>query len=216
MKFNFKFAECTNFNCDATYHMDTSEFDHLFQIKMMGDRRVGKTCIIKRYCNGIFSEDQEQKQLYPDYKNRSINVNQKIVKLQIWDFEDGMLDRISCSFFRDSHAIIIVFDLTNLSSFKNVKYWFEDPNISERIKILVGCKCELVEEIVVDYATVTNLAENFGVKYFECSSKFSINVDDIFSTIALDIMENITKTETENSYQPKQQKKERGCSRNIQ
>jgi len=51
-------------------------------------------------------------------------------------------------------------------------------------KILVGNKCDMLDEKVVSTEEGQRLAKEFGVDFFECSAKNDINVEQSFLGIA--------------------------------
>ena len=62
-------------------------------------------------------------------KIRTIELDGKTIKLQIWDTAGQERFRtISSTYYRGAHGIIVVYDITNLDSFNNVKRWLEEIN----------------------------------------------------------------------------------------
>ena len=202
------------------------EYDHLFKVKIIGDSACGKSSILLRFCDNTFTETYIST-MRMDCKIRSIDMYGERIKLQIWDtvipnrFRPG-----SCnSPDRGSHAIIVVFDVTDQVSFSNVKQWLQecDRNAPKNVlKYIVGTKCELFSKTVVDFSTANSFARSYGLKYIECSSKCDINIDDIFSTISSDLLERSKASkELEEKDKlvivaPERKRKERGCAGKIQ
>ena len=64
-----------------------------------------------------------------EQKIRTIELDGKTIKLQIWDTAGQERFRtISSTYYRGAHGIIVVYDITNLDSFNNVKRWLEEIN----------------------------------------------------------------------------------------
>lgn len=108
----------------------------------------------------------------------------KTIKLQIWDTAGQERFRtITSSYYRGAHGIIIVYDITDMESFNNVKQWLSEidkyANDSVR-KLLVGNKCDLAESRVVDTAVAQAYADEIGIPFLETSAKESINVEEAF------------------------------------
>ena len=81
-----------------------------------------------------------------EQKIRTIELDKKTIKLQIWDTAGQERFRtISSTYYRGAHGIIVVYDITNMDSFKNVKRWLTEidkyarDNVS---KLLVGNKMD--------------------------------------------------------------------------
>ncbi|CAF1392187.1 unnamed protein product [Rotaria magnacalcarata] len=88
---------------------------------------------------------------------------------------------------------MIVFDVTQQESFDNIKMWLEETNTNATTDVnivLVGNKCDLASERVVDYAKAKELADSLHISYMEASAKGSSNVEQIFQTLITDILSN--------------------------
>lgn len=60
------------------------KFDYLFKIIIIGDTGVGKSCLLNRYLENKFNALTKHT-VGVEFGMRYINVNQKRIKLQIWD-----------------------------------------------------------------------------------------------------------------------------------
>ncbi|CAF4980352.1 unnamed protein product, partial [Rotaria socialis] len=97
------------------------------------------------------------------------------------------------SYFKDAHAVMIVFDVTKQESFDNIKMWLEEINTNATTDVnivLVGNKCDLASERVVDYAKAKELADSLHISYMEASAKDSSNVEQIFQMLTTEILSN--------------------------
>ena len=126
------------------------------QVTIIGSPGVGKTCIIKNYVNGAFEEFNTSTSGVDYYKKVEYMDNKKII-LNIWDTAgQEKFYSMAQYFYRNSFIIIIVYDVTNIKSFEDIKkHWMKDiMEKGEKYKIiaLVGNKIDLydvegVEEI---------------------------------------------------------------------
>ena len=118
-------------------------------------------------------------------------IGDKTVKLQIWDTAGQERFRtITSSYYRGAHGIIVVYDVTDLDSFNNVKQWLHeiDRYASENVnKLLVGNKCDLVEKRKITTEMGKELAENQQLTFIETSAKESTNVEQAFVHMSLQI-----------------------------
>ena len=93
-------------------------YDYLFKILLIGDSGVGKSSTMIQYCDNIFN-DNHISTIGVDFKIRTIEVDSKTIKLQIWDTAGQERFRnITSSYYRGAHAIILMYDITNLETFQ--------------------------------------------------------------------------------------------------
>lgn len=97
--------------------------DYLFKLLLIGDTNVGKTCLMLRFVDDKYT-DNYNATIGVDFKIHTITLDGKTVKVQLWDTAGHERFRtISSSFYRGAHGIIIVYDVTDQSTFDNVKHW---------------------------------------------------------------------------------------------
>ncbi|WMV12348.1 hypothetical protein MTR67_005733 [Solanum verrucosum] len=188
----------------------SNEYDYLFKLLLIGDSSVGKSCLLLRFADDSYV-DSYISTIGVDFKIRTVEQDGKTIKLQIWDTAGQERFRtITSSYYRGAHGIIIVYDVTEMESFNNVKQWLNeiDRYANESVcKLLVGNKCDLVENKVVDtqmgkwkieedilkllqsslLLAVAALADELGIPFLETSAKDSINVEQAFLTMAGEI-----------------------------
>jgi Ras-related protein Rab-1A len=119
-------------------------------------------------------------------------LDQKTVKLQIWDTAGQERFRtITSSYYRGAHGIIVVYDVTDMESFNNVKQWLHEidryaarNNVN---KLLVGNKSDLTAKRVVSTEQGKEFADSLGIEFLETSAKTSQNVEQAFLTMASQI-----------------------------
>ena len=76
--------------------------------------------------------------------------------------------------------------------FANVRKWLKEINSSESVeKILIGNKCDLVNERRVSYEDAKEMADDMGISYLETSAKSSTNVSESFLNLATTVKENL-------------------------
>ena len=121
-----------------------------------------------------------------------------MIKLQIWDTAGQEKFRtITSSYYKGAHGIIVVYNITDRSSFDNIKGWFSEIEkyASENVnKIIVGNKCDLEEKRQVSTEEGAELARSLGVQFLETSAKDSSNVGESFTRISQEIKGKIAST----------------------
>mmetsp|Transcript_2370 Transcript_2370/g.6101 ORF Transcript_2370/g.6101 Transcript_2370/m.6101 type:complete len:203 (-) Transcript_2370:704-1312(-) len=164
-----------------------SEYDYLFKLLLIGDSGVGKSCLLLRFADDTYTESYIST-IGVDFKIRTIELEGKTIKLQIWDTAGQERFRtITSSYYRGAHGIIVVFDVTDLESYNNVKQWLHeiDRYACQNVKkLLVGNKCDLAAKRAVTSETAKEFAESLGIQYLETSAKNSTNVEKAFTTMA--------------------------------
>ncbi|PAV59270.1 hypothetical protein WR25_20469 [Diploscapter pachys] len=161
------------------------DYDHLFKLLIIGDSGVGKSSLLLRFADNVFS-DNYITTIGVDFKIRTMDVDGQRVKLQIWDTAGQERFRtITSTYYRGTHGVVVVYDVTSGESFGNVKRWLHeiDTNCDGVQKILVGNKCEAVERRVGSEQDAKQFAEAMHIPFFETSAKENYNVEKMFSTI---------------------------------
>jgi len=167
-----------------------SEYDYLFKILLIGDSKVGKSCLLLRYADDTYT-DSYLSTIGIDFKVRTVELNGRTVKLQIWDTAGQERFRtITSSYYRGAHGIIIVYDVTDQETFNNVNVWLNeiDRYASDNvIKLLVGNKSDLTSQKVVDYNTAKEFADRLNITLLETSAMNATNVEQVFYTMVTEI-----------------------------
>ena len=170
-----------------------NEYDYLFKILIIGDSGVGKSCILHRFTDDIFTENYIST-IGVDFKIRTLDIDGKLIKLQIWDTAGQERFRvITSAYYRGAHGVIIVYDVTSNISYKNINYWLEETTkyASENIsKILIGNKSDLVNKREVSYTNARDYADSLNLNYIETSAKNNTNIEQIFVDIANNLLNN--------------------------
>jgi len=125
-----------------------------------------------------------------------MEINGKKIKLQIWDNAgEERFKTFSASYYRGGNGVLLLYNITDRGSFKNLNSWLTeiDKNVRKDIcKILVGTNCDLVKERIVTYQEGKEFATSNGMKFIEVSAKNNINVNEAFETLVEDILNNIS------------------------
>ncbi|CAL1614311.1 unnamed protein product [Knipowitschia caucasica] len=148
----------------------------IFKIIVIGDSGVGKTCLTYRFCAGKFP-DKTEATIGVDFRERLVDIDGERIKIQLWDtagqerFRKSMVQH----YYRNVHAIVFVYDVTNASSFQNLPSWIDECQQhalgSEVPRILVGNKCDLRDSLQVSTDTAQQFADSHSMPLFETSAK---------------------------------------------
>uniref|UniRef100_A0A8C1S1X4 small monomeric GTPase n=1 Tax=Cyprinus carpio TaxID=7962 RepID=A0A8C1S1X4_CYPCA len=171
-------------------------YDYLFKLLLIGDSGVGKTCLLFRFSEDAFNTTFIST-IGIDFKIRTIELNEKKIKLQIWDTAGQERFRtITTAYYRGAMGIMLVYDITSEKSFENIKNWIrniEEHASSDVEKMILGNKCDMNDRRQVSKERGEKLAIDYGIKFLETSAKTSINVEEAFFTLARDIMARLNR-----------------------
>lgn len=171
---------------------------------MLGDSFSGKSSILNTYKNNYFSNDSFAT-IGVDFFKTEIVKNNKSYKLHVWDTSgQEKFNSIIDSYYRNIAVAILVFDLSNYSSFKNLKKWLDtiyhycDDNIIIKI---VGNKSDIEYKPVLN-SEIKQFVKKYNLDYIETSAKENKNITEIFDniidTIDLKIKNNTIKPNDNN------------------
>jgi small GTP-binding protein len=160
------------------------------KILTVGESGVGKTCLLMRYTDNKFLKNHLTT-IGIDYKAKTININNKQVRLKIWDTAGQERFRnITQQYYKNADGILLIYDVSDRNSFDKVRDWMKQIQscvASEKIAIvLVGNKCDVDNRLVSTQEGV-ELSEEFKLKYFETSALMSTNVEETFNFLAMEI-----------------------------
>ncbi|XP_038670036.1 ras-related protein Rab-27A [Scyliorhinus canicula] len=187
--------------------MSDGDYDYLIKFLALGDSGVGKTSFLYQYTDAKFNSKfittvgidfREKRVVYkPSGPDGNAGRGQRI-HLQLWDTAGQERFRsLTTAFFRDAMGFLLIFDLTNEQSFLNVRNWIsqlqmhaycENPDI-----VLCGNKCDLEDQRAVKEAAAKELAEKYGLPYFETSAATASNVNKAVETLLELIMKRMER-----------------------
>ncbi|KAI9533261.1 Ras- protein Rab-13 [Dissostichus eleginoides] len=175
------------------------KYDLLYKLLLIGDSGVGKTCLIIRFAEDNFNSTYIST-IGIDFKVKTIEVEGKKVKLQVWDTAgQERFKTITTAYYRGAMGIVLVYDITDEKSFENIQNWMKSitENASAGVsRMLLGNKCDIEAKRKVSRETGEKLAKDHGIRFFETSAKSSINVDESFLALALDILQKSSKKQS--------------------
>ena len=168
---------------------DYTEFDLSFKVIVIGNSAVGKTCLTTKATKDIFL-DNHQSTIGFEFFSFMIKIENKIIKLQIWDTcgQETYRSLIS-NFYKTSSLAFILYSITDRKSFEDIEKWVKElrTNCSPDIKIfLIGNKNDLEESRIISKLEGENLCKKYGFEFFmETSAKTGINAKEIFIKCAM-------------------------------
>lgn len=158
-----------------------------YKLVFLGDQGTGKTSIITRFMYDTF-DNTYQATIGIDFLSKTMYLEDRTIRLQLWDTAGQERFRsLIPSYIRDSSVAVVVYDVSNRSSFNNTAKWIEDVR-TERdqdvVIMLVGNKTDLHERREVTTEEGRVAAEEEGVLFIETSAKIGANVKSLFRKLA--------------------------------
>ena len=162
--------------------------DCVYKVLLLGDSTVGKTCFLLRYCDKTFQE-AHLSTIGLDYRLKTMTLKSgKNIKLQIWDTAgQDRFRAITKNYYKGANGIILIYDVTNVQSYENVKNWISqireeaNPNV---VIYLAGNKVDVSEqEKLVKTEDGKKIADEFKLKFYETSAKNGVNINEIFEDL---------------------------------
>jgi small GTP-binding protein len=100
-----------------------------------------------RYVNDAFRDNVIATIGIGDFKYKSIQIDDSIVKLQIWDTAGSYRFRtITNKFYQITKGVLLLYDVSDAGSFESVRNWMIniDQYAAENVnRILIGNKCDV-------------------------------------------------------------------------
>jgi DnaJ family protein C protein 27 len=151
----------------------------------MGSEGVGKSCLIKRYCEERFVP-KYLTTIGIDYGVKPVVVNGCDVRVNFWDMS-GSPDflEVRNEFYRDAQGAILVFDVTNSRSFAQLEHWHAEAVAHGAKDLCVAVcanKCDQAKRIVTE-AEAQRWAKAKGFAYFETSAQSGHNVAQALESV---------------------------------
>jgi small GTP-binding protein len=157
------------------------------KVVLVGAAHTGKTSIANRFVYGDFSPNTIPT-IQPAFFQKKVTANGTSLVLEIWDTAGQEQYRsLSPLFYRDADVGVVVFDLTDSSSFGKCKQWVGDLREARGLDIaivLVGNKLDLPSARTVSFEAVAQFATSINVETVETSAKTGENVRLLFDTLA--------------------------------
>ncbi|MFX0057153.1 MAG: Rab family GTPase [Candidatus Hodarchaeota archaeon] len=158
-------------------------YDAIFKIVIFGDAGCGKTALTKRFMTDMFIPDT-QMTIGVEFEIKTMEVDDQMVKLQIWDFGGEERFRFLLpKYIRGASGGVLMYDITNYGSLSHVDDWLSVIQETEEVFpiILVGGKVDLEHYRQVSSEEGLEIASSRRINNFiECSSKTGENVEEIF------------------------------------
>lgn len=152
---------------------------------MLGSFSVGKTSLVRRYIDSLFS-DKYHTTVGVKVDKKNVSVGETDVMMMLWDLagEDEFC-KINPSYLRGSAGYLLVVDGTRPATLEKAIEVQKKATVQlgDIPFIMVLNKCDLEDEWTINQNTVDNLIEQ-GWSIIKSSAKSGENVDEMFHDLA--------------------------------
>ena len=168
-----------------------TDYDLTFKIIVVGDSGVGKSCLTMKGTKNHFEECYAPTVGF-EFFTFNIRINDKNIKLQIWDTcgQEAYRSLIT-SFYRNSSLAILVYSIDNINSYNNIESWLNEikSQANPEIKIfLIGNKTDLENERQISKEEAQRFSSDHIFNYFiETSAKTGFNAQSVFIRAAKEL-----------------------------
>eukprot|EP00758_Cryptobia_borreli_P002590 Tbor_TRINITY_DN3143_c0_g1::TRINITY_DN3143_c0_g1_i1::g.14779::m.14779/K07880/RAB4B; Ras-related protein Rab-4B len=176
------------------------KYHQLMKLIIVGDSGTGKSCLLHRFVEDTFTEDQTQT-IGVEFGAKLVNILGKKVKLQIWDTAgQERYKSVTRSYYRGALGALIVYDVTSKATFDHIPQWLNDVRQlagKDVTVMLVGNKSDMGAEDKrqVTYNEGALFAQQNGLMHFETSAVTGEFVSDAFLKVAKTTLVNAGVTE---------------------
>lgn len=172
----------------------TESYDYMLKFLIIGSAGSGKSCLLRQFIENKFRGEGGHT-IGVEFGSKIVTVSGKSVKLQIWDTAgQERFKAVTRSYYRGAVGALLVFDITNRSTFNAIVSWLEDARSlasSHIVILLVGNKKDLDTDRQVSFLEASRFSQDYDLVYIETSAKSGENVEDAFLWCTKDILTKI-------------------------
>lgn len=154
------------------------------KICLLGAFSVGKTSLIKRFVESIFS-DKYLTTIGVKINKKKLSVAEQDINLMIWDLEgEDDYTEINTNYLRGSAGYILVADGTRaktLDSALSIHKMVQDL-LGDIPAVLAINKADIEDQWLISPASIDNIDKNLTV--IKTSAKSGDNVEELFTTLS--------------------------------
>jgi small GTP-binding protein len=159
-----------------------------YKLVVLGSSMVGKSSIVNVFVRNTFLTDSVYMPTMVDYYRKYVTLHDESYLLQIINTAG---DKTYCTLTEDEirkgDGFLCVFGVNDLDSFEETPDFIKKirlckPN-SNPVIVLVGNKCDVEEDRMVDSMLGEARASYFGIPYMETSALFGLNINEAFLSV---------------------------------
>lgn len=157
----------------------------VYKVLLVGDGNVGKTSLVRRFCEGKFDESRILT-IGVDFQIKTVQLGERLIRLSIWDVAGQERFRtFRDQFYAGTLAAALVYDVTSPATFFSLARWREEVRVSipGAPMCVIGNKLDLGP--VVPPAEAEGWAKYEGqMPFLQTSALTGENVEEFFQGLA--------------------------------
>jgi len=161
-------------------------YDHTFKIILLGEPEVEKTALAQKFCLNLFNPS-ERLAIGVDFYVKTIELQGKTIKLQIWDVGGEERFRFLLSTYcLGANAAMIIYDITNSKTLDQISEWTKivREKANDIPIMLIGNNLDLEESCELNREEGIEIAKKYNLSsYNEISTKTGKNVEKSFESL---------------------------------
>ncbi|KAI9905894.1 hypothetical protein PsorP6_013619 [Peronosclerospora sorghi] len=175
--------------------------ESILKVVLIGDSGVGKSNLVMRFTKNKYMPHSVQTVGF-EFATKIIRFGDRRLKAQIWDTAgQERFQSLTAAYYRNAVAAMIVYDITNRSSFEHITGWLaqvQEHSHESLVLILVGNKCDLAhspESREVSTLEAARFAAKHSMDFLETSALESTNVVEAFKKMIVPVGRLLSPTE---------------------
>jgi small GTP-binding protein len=161
------------------------------KVCMVGPFAVGKTSLVKRFVESIFS-DKYHTTIGVKISKKQIELDQHNVQMMLWDIEGvDVFTELKSSYLRGASGVMLVIDGTRPTTIRQLNELLSlvRSHLHETPIVILANKVDLVNEWSLLEEDANKLREN-GLTIIETSAKTGAGVEEAFTALAREMLAN--------------------------
>jgi small GTP-binding protein len=158
------------------------------KVVFVGETRVGKSSILRRFVDGTFDE-AEMSTIGTAFSTKVIPTSSGTILLQLWDTAGQEQYRsLASMYYRNAHVALLVYDFARRETFTSLSAWMDEVSVnapSEIRPIVVGNKTDLGTRAVTRDEARAFAEAIHAIAYIETSAKTGEGVKELFQAVGL-------------------------------
>ncbi|KAJ6228645.1 ras-related protein rab-21 [Anaeramoeba flamelloides] len=175
---------------------------HKFKIVLLGEGRVGKTSIVKRFIENTFDSGQIST-IQASFLKKTLTVQKKSCTLAVWDTAGQEKFRaLGPIYYRGAQGAVLVYDTTDVQTLDRVRDWIEELRkvLGNSVSLVIaGNKFDRLKKKQEVENEALELAKSVGAVHFFTSAKTGKGIEEMMKNLTERMVETVSGGKTNKS-----------------